>query len=239
MPENLIHQGVVFVVCVQRRTHLSVFVRSIMTSFISEADYDNPALPNYVHPSSRSVAEKIVQNWIDGKRMVVLKAQMQCGKTSVIRHVCYLLNVKGRHMDLKLPDYDRVYVLNNLVDNALREQTVDRLQGVVVMPSYNVNHSGGAPYDISGKGKYLSKLQENRVLISDESHWGTEKDGRVDTIMDYINNPLSGDLPIMEKSNVYLLLVSATPFAEIGLYTTADKVVVTLEPSDGEYLCVL
>jgi hypothetical protein len=203
-------------------------------SFISEEDYENPNLPDYVHPSSRVVAEQIIELWRQGKRTVLLKAQMQCGKTSVIRHICYLINVKTRFLELQLPDYDRVYVLNNIADNALRSQTRERLKGVMVFPDMNVDHSISRTYTPENQGNILDTIKRDRVLISDESHCGTEKYHAVATIMDMINNPLYGNPQIMEKNNTYLLLVSATQFAESGV-NSADKAIVELVPTPGYF----
>jgi hypothetical protein len=62
---------------------------------VSELEYERVDRDNYVHPIARKVAEEIVAEWAkpDGHRIVVLQASMQSGKTSVIRHICYLLNV--------------------------------------------------------------------------------------------------------------------------------------------------
>lgn len=60
--------------------------------FISMEDYENKDLPNYVHDNARELAMEIFNHFVRGTRIVVLRAQMQCGKTSVIRHLYYLLN---------------------------------------------------------------------------------------------------------------------------------------------------
>jgi hypothetical protein len=195
---------------------------------------------NYVYPNQREVARNIVDEWKnqDGDRMVLLKAQMQAGKTGVIRHICYLLNVQKEYVDLKI-DEDNVHVLCNLSDNALVRQTRERLEGVMIFPAMNVNHPAVSVFtkDDGGKFKklsYIRQLQENRVLIIDESHYGTGKNGRIASILASINSPLHYDRELMKEKNVYVLLVSATPFSELGI-NTADKKVFTLQPAPSYY----
>lgn len=77
---------------------------------------------------------------------------------------------------------------------------------------------------------YTRTLSKNRVLIIDESHFGAVRDGRISKILEAINSPLTYDKDIMKAKNVYVLLVSATPFAELGI-NTANKKVETLDTS--------
>lgn len=213
--------------------------------FISKEDYDNADLPNYVHDNAREVAMQIFNHFVRGTRIVVLRAQMQCGKTSVVRHLCYLLNVCEYYRALGLSSNDRVYVLNNISDNALRDQTRERLKGVMIYSDLNVNHAVSRMYSPANLSSVLETIKQDRLLISDESHYGTTRGGVVDQIMATTNSRLAGDIPAMRDNNTYLLLVSATPFAEIGLESVSDnisnglvapKAIVTLKPAYGEQL---
>lgn len=214
------------------------------SSFVSATDYDNPKLPNYVHENARKVAQEIFDHFNRGTRVVVLRAQMQCGKTSVIRHLCYLLNVREYYRALGLSGNDRVYVLNNLSDNSLRDQTRERLKGVMILSGMNVNHAQSSIYK---DDTFLDKIKQDRLLISDESHYGTDSGSMVDKIMTMTNSRLAGDIPGMRANNTYLLLVSATPFAEIGLESIpvavsnglcAPKAIVTLHPDPGKHCTI-
>ena len=224
-----------------------------MTSFIerspyiSQEDYDNVKLPNYVYPEARQVAQEIFDLWLKGTRMVVLKAQMQCGKTSVIRHLCYLINALGLHNALGVED-DSIFVLNNIVDNSLREQTRSRLDGVMLMSSLNVNHASGSNYSLTGRSSIINDITTKTIMISDESHYGVEFRGQIDQFMDAINSPLLCDYKKMMAQNNYVLLVSATPFAETSLNTFKYlrdnvlidyKAVVTLQPSEGKIIIIV
>ena len=76
-----------------------------------------------------------------------------------MRHICYLLNVQKEHKDLKIEE-DSVHILVNLSDNALLVQTVDRMNGVMMLPMDNVHHPSnsiwGPKKDKNGKTYYES-----------------------------------------------------------------------------------
>ncbi len=65
----------------------------------------------------------------------------------------------------------------------------------------------------------MEELIRDRVLICDESHYGTAvskgDEGRISRICDMISSPLWYDKKRMEDNNTYVLLISATPFAEL------------------------
>lgn len=160
-----------------------------------------------------------------------------------MRHICYLLNVKKEHIDLKIEE-DSVHILVNLSDNALLVQTIDRMKGVMILPIENIHHPAspiwGPKKDENGQTYYESdytrQLCKNRVLIVDESHYGAQRNGRIAKILEAINSPLTYEKDIMKANNVYVLLVSATPFAELGINTNYKKVE-TLVP-DASYFGV-
>jgi hypothetical protein len=61
---------------------------------------------------------------------VLLSAQMKCGKTSVIQHLAYLINILPyeEHAEcLGLAGGSDVYVLSHLSDRSLTQQTQLRL----------------------------------------------------------------------------------------------------------------
>jgi hypothetical protein len=183
---------------------------------VSKEEYDDPNGQNYVHPEARKVAEQILAEWkkSGGERLVLLKAQMQCGKTSIIRHLCYLLNVEEHCHSLGLGN-DSTFVLSHLNDNSLVMQTAERLQGVMIDPQFNVFHPAKRALKSSSGGNVIDSLIKNRVLICDESHYGAGGEGRIDELFTRINSPLWYDKTGMEEHNTFVLLISATPFAEL------------------------
>jgi len=187
---------------------------------ISVAEYDDIKNVNYVHADARKVAQDIFNEWMkkDGDRMILLKAQMQCGKTSIMRHLCYLINVKGHWKDLGLENYDSTFVLSHLNDNSLVLQTANRLEGVMIEPIYNVFHPSKRALNPKANENVINTLSRNRVLICDESHYGTGIGGKADRISKLcklINSPLWYDKKTMLECNTYVVLISATPFAEL------------------------
>lgn len=177
------------------------------------------------HPIARKVAEEIVAEWAkpNGHRIVVLKAPMQSGKTSVIRHICYLLNVVDSrvHRDRLNIDADSVFLLNHLVDTDLKLQTINRMKGVMEFPDLNVFHSRDSKLK---QKSFLKALQSNRVILCDESHYGANDGGLIDRHLDAWNSPLDYDADRMNTFNTYLLLISATPFAETSINVKNKKV---------------
>jgi hypothetical protein len=113
-------------------------------------------------------------------KIIVLKAPMQSGKTYVIRHICYLLNVVDSRVHRDRLNIDNgVFLLNHLVDTDLKLQTIRRMKGVMEFPDMNVFHSR------DNKLKQISfvrALQSNRVLLSDESHYGANDGGLIDCV---------------------------------------------------------
>jgi hypothetical protein len=91
---------------------------------VTKEKYDDPNGLNYVHPEARQLVDLILTEWKkpDGERMILLKAQMRCGKTSIIRHLCYLLNFEEHCAALGISN-DSTFVFSHLNDNSLVLQT--------------------------------------------------------------------------------------------------------------------
>lgn len=201
---------------------------------VSDLEYEQTGNDNYVHPIARKVAEKIVAEWKkpDGHRVIVLKAPMQSGKTSVIRHICYLLNVVDAsvHREKLLINTDSVFIMNHLVDTELKLQTIRRMHGVMEFPDLNVFHSRDSKLK---QTSFVKALKSNRVILCDESHFGANEGGLIANCLDKWNSPLEYDAERMNKFNTYLLLVSATPFAEIS--SNVEKKRIFTMPYGSEY----
>ena len=83
---------------------------------ILRATYDDTSLKRYVYPTNRAIALAIIYNWANARkneinevpfdgnsRYAILYAPMQSGKTGVIAHIYYLLNVDkncGKYQEL-------------------------------------------------------------------------------------------------------------------------------------------
>lgn len=68
-----------------------------------------------------------------------------------------------RHRDLGI-DFDSVYVLSHLNDNMLVDQTISRLDDLMVDANFNVFHPAKA---FLKKESTINKLSTNRILICD------------------------------------------------------------------------
>lgn len=62
------------------------------------------------------------------------------------------------------------------------------------------------------------------MILCDESHFGANEGGLIDSYFDDWNSPLKYDAERMMKFNTYLLLVSATPFAEVSTNVENKKI---------------
>ena len=166
------------------------------------------------YDQQHDACEKVLAHWALGRRWVILCAQMQCGKTGVMRHIGWLLNRSPEaarlQKMLRIPrTSSAVTILQHLSDTQLLDQTQRDLQGVVD-PS-EIFHSAR----LNGKNGYEQKLaRRHKALLLDESHWGAGKDGRVDKAMEDAGMPMSVDLGEMSRKNFYVLSVSATPVSE-------------------------
>lgn len=204
---------------------------------VTDDEYDQQHLPDgrdnplFVHGNCRATAEAVLGKFQGGTRLVLLCSQMQSGKTSVMRHLAYLLNVQKQNKSLKI-DRDSMYVLINIADNTLLKQTQDRLEGVMTDTKMNVFHSASS--NLADKSALGVRLSNNRVLVIDESHYGTDVAGRIARTMINYNSPLYNNPKAMQKHNVYVMLVSATPFSELG-FNTNRKDVVTLKTVGTNY----
>jgi hypothetical protein len=135
---------------------------------------------------------------------------MQSGKTSVMRHLCYLLNVKGETTNLEV-DEENVHILSSIPDTDLWMQTRERMRGVMKFLEKNVHHSSRPIW----KNKdYQLKMMKKRVLILDESHWGSAEGGRISKILKAGHSSYAYNWHEMKDSNTFVVLVSATPFVE-------------------------
>ena len=90
----------------------------------------------YVHDQQLDAAEEVLARWHRGERWVVLCAQMQSGKTGVMRHLGWLLNCSAASealrsaLALRRTDGEEVvYLMQHLSDSTLLGQTIDAMSG--------------------------------------------------------------------------------------------------------------
>jgi hypothetical protein len=90
-------------------------IEDACSDWVKDKVYENKKHKSYVHQNARDTAREIVNEWKkpNGNRMALLASQMQSGKTSVMRHIAYLLNVKKERNKLKLQE-DSVYCISGV-----------------------------------------------------------------------------------------------------------------------------
>ena len=149
-------------------------------------------------------------------KWVVLAAPMQSGKTSVYVELANIL------LDNNI--VTSVYVMSSVSDNALKEQTMERLIDVgKVYFQYKVGKIA--------KWSLLHNITQfkNSLIIIDESHYGASMDSTLHKALKSIGILPSGwiDPNIWhDVSNAPLILsVSATPYEEILTMSNMKRVV--------------
>ena len=188
----------------------------------------------YVHDQQLVAAEQVLAHWHRGERWVVLCAQMQSGKTGVMRHIGWLLNCSAASealrsaLGLGRPEGEEVvYLMQHLSDSTLLRQTVDAMSGAI--GAGRIFHSPACHKFEAG----LAAAGNCKVIMLDESHWGTDAGGRIAEFMAAVGAPMTADETAMRTTGGYVLSVSATPFSELGAAAARGRAVVKMLPGDA------
>eukprot|EP00949_MAST-11_sp_MAST-11-sp1_P004818 g4818.t1 len=185
----------------------------------------------YVHDNQCKAAEEILMHWLNGNRWVVLFAEMQSGKTGVMRYLAWLLNDKGEHgvkLRTRLGLQESagadgvVEVIQHTHDNDLREQTKREL-GPLSEGRAKASSTGASENPIVPEGNIIhgqnlktkNWKKSGKAIFFDESHFGSAKDHTIPKDMEEKGIPLHVDLQSMEQRKTFVLSVSATPFTEL------------------------
>lgn len=159
--------------------------------------------------SSDDISSNKILTSYEKKRWSILVAQMQSGKTGTYIALAKKMQKKGL--------IDKVIVISCYNSVSLREQTRHRLSkeisDVRIWFQSELMKLKGTEIDLR-----LVKLLRRCLLIIDESHIGTSTYSMIDKFL--IQSGISGNgyiNPILYPNNdVYVLSVSATPYAEIA-----------------------
>lgn len=179
--------------------------------------------------SSRVTSSKIMKAY-ESLHYVLLAAPPQSGKTSVY------LDVAKQGMGDK---WDKVILLCNMGDNALKEQTRMRFKDAGI--DAEIMFRGEITGTTKMSAMALLRRYAGRVLIIvDESHIGASRDQGIDTFFRKMGVAANGDydnnLYTESRVNVkrpYILSVSATPYAEASVVDTNRKDIIFHKPGDG------
>lgn len=178
-------------------------------------------------PETISTGQKILDSFQD-TRWIILASPMQAGKTSVYTYVANQMKEQGI--------IDNVFVISGISDNALREQTYDRIR-----------HLGKVYflYDISqkAKGNVIAALKEfsNSLIVIDESHIGANNGSELHDFLNLLGIGANGDIDLSlypGDRQPYILSVSATPYAEcatISQENGSTKIIVRHVPGESYF----
>lgn len=193
-------------------------------------------------PSTKHTADLIFDGFKSYKYQLLL-APAQSGKTSV--YLCAADSMISSNM------ISNLYIICGMSNTSLKEQTAARANVLktldliknkinnihiwfqkdlesIVKSSINKDSSiRSDKVDIN-----LIRRLRNSLIIIDESHFGSNKDGILHKFLERIGISPNGTLDIScynndkIQHNIYLLSVSATPYAEVSKLTTHKNIVI-------------
>lgn len=186
----------------------------------------NHIIKSVIFPNQAKASQEIITHFKEGRRAVLLAAEMQSGKSGTAKDTIVRFNEE-------FPDSVASIILT-INDNDLVKQ-MQREFGSYVTHNYIFKAT-----DLSSK-LYMKTLRNEHkdkkiLVIIDESHYGCNRDGSLDRFFRSGDVGLDGcNLP----DNMYLLTISATGNAEVVLTGDPDvhqyKRVVVLGNAEGYY----
>lgn len=176
---------------------------------------------------------------------VLLCAKMQSGKTGVCNSVINIFQTLEY-----LKEYfkiEKFYFITGMNGTGLHEQTVDRILKQVL----DINKSDviDAEKPIKGNNRGLIYIQKNSglrkndivlekcLVFIDESHYGSNKNNVLTTFLSKNGIDWKNRNEFLKQKNIYIVSVSATPFAECASDVADCKTIVKLE-TDEKYFGV-
>lgn len=158
-------------------------------------------------------------------RHVIMTAYMQSGKTGTYHRIIKEMLERGI--------VQNVVILCGMADNSLYNQSIQDAN------QYNREYVQNGKIQIYYNNHFKrARLPTRNVLyVIDESERDSTKDSLLHKMANRHGIPLDGDNEILSSNNMYILSVSATPFAEYCDSTvyhhSKPKAVVKFRPGDG------
>lgn len=180
----------------------------------------------YVFDNQIESALDVIENFKKGNRWCLLMAEMQSGKSGTFFSVPYII---ARNQQIKtelgLSDGEiNMFLLTPMSDSELVqqfEQDIVNFTGVEI--KRNVIHNNEmqkflkTPKDewTTTDVNTINKMKENSVILIDESHYGSDKNQILNQFLENILEiSATGESTLLNKKNIYVLSISATPMAE-------------------------
>lgn len=182
----------------------------------------------YVYDNQIESALNIIDNFKKGNRWCLLMAQMQSGKSGTFFSVPYIISRNENISDELGISYKNneinMFLLTPMSDTELVsqfEQDIVSFTGVEI--KRHVIHNNEmqkflkTPKDewTSTDVETVNKMNQNSIILIDESHYGSDKNQILNNFPENILNiKADGDNKPLEDKNMYVLSISATPMAE-------------------------
>jgi hypothetical protein len=171
---------------------------------------------------------------------VVLCAQMQSGKTGTFLYSACKWAYEGKPV---------VIVTASRSKELIKQYTKDKKEAIEwfakEMSNGDIDHfletqeklDKGIQIYFGQDLKRIKKIDDNTLIIHDESHYGQSKSQTLNKRFENLGiaGVLSGDFSVLRQKNIRYVSVSATPFSELNM-NAADsqgKVIIMGTPGDG------
>jgi len=202
----------------------------------------------YVYDSQIDVAKEIIYNFYSKQtRYCLLLAEMQSGKSGTFFSVPYIISRNEtllKHLKIDITNNQiNVYLLTGLNEIELIKQLETDITGFTGMDiSKNILHNSEMSKFLSKSKEtwseddlnVINKMSKNSLILIDESHYGSDKNQILGNFLTKILNINAKGDELLEKNNIYMVSISATPMAEL-LSNLETKKNVRLKTSDGYY----
>jgi len=156
-----------------------------------------------IYPSQEIARDEIIAIFEEGRiHYVLFRAPLQAGKTGTYQPLIYLM--LSRNM------IDHAYILCGSSETQLRNQVIQDVKDW---------HGEGVlnrKVHVMFRQDFKKVNMKNRrvLIVNDESHLDCKKDQQLHKFLHRHRLSMSGTTPYMLENGIYIVSVSATPFAE-------------------------
>jgi hypothetical protein len=206
----------------------------------------------YVFDNQIETAKEIIYNFYTKQnRWCLLFAEMQSGKSGTFFSIPYIISrnsVLTNKLGIGMSgDEINVYLLTGMNEKELIEQFETDISNFTGMDiKKNILHNSEMRKFLTKKKEDWSKddelvidrMKKNSLILIDESHYGSDKNQILNQFLTKILgiSPNGDNLPL-NKNNVYVVSISATPMAEFINANTSEfkKKIIPLNNAPGYY----
>lgn len=183
----------------------------------------------YVFDNQINTAKEIIYKFYTKQnRWCLLFAEMQSGKSGTFFSVPYIISrnsvlTKKLGIDMN-GDEINVYLLTGMNERELIEQFETDISNFTGMDiKKNILHNSEMRKFLSKKREdwskddviAIEKMKKNSLILVDESHYGSDKNQILNQfLIKILGITPNGDNAPLNKNNVYVVSISATPMAE-------------------------